>query len=150
MDALESALARTGRALLCLALIGIASALPGPASPPTPCLAPTSAATRDGRTIAVRCDTATGPPLVGAARLLFGRGLDPNTADAASLALLPGLGSGRSQAIVRARAGGRFRRPEDLRRVPGIGAATLERLRPWLAFDPAEGTAPVDPAEAGN
>jgi competence ComEA-like helix-hairpin-helix protein len=53
-----------------------------------------------------------------------------NRATAAELATLPGIGPTKAQAIVESRAKqGPFRRVEDLQRVPGIGPATLERLR---------------------
>lgn len=53
-----------------------------------------------------------------------------NTATAAELAELPGIGPAKARAIVESRAReGLFRRLEDLDRVAGIGPATLERLR---------------------
>lgn len=53
-----------------------------------------------------------------------------NTASEADLAHLPGIGPTRARAIVADRkANGPYRSLEDLRRVPGIGAGTLERLR---------------------
>lgn len=73
--------------------------------------------------------------LAGAARLLFGAGLDPNRATAEELALLPGIGPARAVAIVAARAQGRFRQLEDLERVNGIGPRTVETLRSWLQIE---------------
>ena len=63
-----------------------------------------------------------------------GRGSAPavslNTATEAQLAQLPGIGSVRAAAIVAdRRARGSYHSLEDLRRVPGIGAATIERLQ---------------------
>jgi competence protein ComEA len=56
--------------------------------------------------------------------------VDVNRADAAALQTLPGIGPAKAQAILAARARlGRFRRVEDLLEVPGIGPATLGRLR---------------------
>lgn len=53
-----------------------------------------------------------------------------NTASAEALAALPGIGPARAAAIVDSRLReGPFRRVEDLRRVPGIGPRTVERLR---------------------
>jgi len=53
-----------------------------------------------------------------------------NRATAAELATLPGIGPTKARAIVEDRAKhGPFRRVEDLQRVPGIGPATLERIR---------------------
>ena len=74
--------------------------------------------------------------LEGAARLLFGAGLDPNRASAEALALLPGIGPARAAAIVAERARGPFRRPGDLARVHGIGPRTVAKLRPWLQIGP--------------
>lgn len=68
-------------------------------------------------------------------------GIDPNTATWAELALLPGLGESVSRRIIEFREERKshdvwpaFRRPEDLMRVKGIGAKTLQRMRPLLRF----------------
>ncbi len=63
-------------------------------------------------------------------------GIDPNTADEATIAALPTLGPSRARAIVRMRAtlGRPYEKPEDLMAVPGIGAATVEQIRPYLRF----------------
>jgi DNA uptake protein ComE-like DNA-binding protein len=55
---------------------------------------------------------------------------------------------GRAEAIVRERVTAPFVRAEDLRRVPGIGPATLERIRPWLVFPPRQRV--VDPQVGGD
>lgn len=68
--------------------------------------------------------------------------IDPNTADAATLAALPTLGEKRAKLIVDYRESRRasrsdvivFQRPEDLLRIRGIGAATIDQLRPFLTF----------------
>jgi competence protein ComEA len=73
----------------------------------------------------------------GPARVLFGLGLDPNTADASALEALPGVGPARAEAIVAGRAEGAYRSLADLGRVHGIGRVTLRRAAPWLAFAPA-------------
>lgn len=53
-----------------------------------------------------------------------------NTATKEELATLPGIGPTLAAAIVAVRERtGPFRRVEDLQRVPGIGARTIERLR---------------------
>jgi competence protein ComEA len=53
-----------------------------------------------------------------------------NTATAAELEKLPGIGPSRAQAIVRDREqNGLFRRVDDLARVSGIGPKTVESLR---------------------
>jgi competence protein ComEA len=56
--------------------------------------------------------------------------IDVNQATAGELQRLPGIGPTLAQRIVEARAKQAFRSVEDLRRVRGIGAKTLERLRP--------------------
>lgn len=106
------------------------------------CAEPVSESLVEGRTTAVRCD-GRGAPLRGAAKLLYGGRLDPNHDDAASLAVLPGLGPARAAAVVEARRAGRYERVEDLGRVRGIGETTIERLRPWLVFgDPGPVASP--------
>lgn len=66
--------------------------------------------------------------------------LDPNTATAHELALLPGIGPHLAENILAYRAAvapPAFRAPADLERVPRIGPVTAERLRPYLRFPPA-------------
>lgn len=59
--------------------------------------------------------------------------VDLNRATAEELMRLPGVGPVLADRIVRSRESqGRFNRVDDLRRVRGIGPATLERLRPLL------------------
>lgn len=62
--------------------------------------------------------------------------VDVNRAGEAELQTLPGVGPALARRIVEARAEAPFRSPEDLGRVRGIGAATLERLRPLVAVGP--------------
>lgn len=63
--------------------------------------------------------------------------VDPNTAHAAELALLPGVGEVLAARIVEEREShGPFRSPADLRRVRGIGAKTLEKLRGHVVIGP--------------
>jgi competence protein ComEA len=52
-----------------------------------------------------------------------------NEAGPEELVRLPGVGPARAQAIVAEREKRRFRRIEDILRVPGIGRKTFDRLR---------------------
>jgi competence ComEA-like helix-hairpin-helix protein len=66
--------------------------------------------------------------------------VNPNTASAASLARLPGVGLTRALAIVGYRSRVReetgieivFQRSEDLQQIRGIGPKTAEEIAPWL------------------
>ncbi|MDI1448051.1 helix-hairpin-helix domain-containing protein [Polyangium sp. 6x1] len=60
-----------------------------------------------------------------------------NLAAEEDLRKLPGIGATKAKAILALRAKlGRFKRPEDLLRVKGIGRKSLARLRPKLLVDP--------------
>ena len=69
--------------------------------------------------------------------------INPNTAPAASLTRLPGVGLTRAQAIVayRRRVGretGRsaaFACPDDLEHIDGIGPKTVAGMADWLRFE---------------
>lgn len=64
--------------------------------------------------------------------------VDLNTADWPELAQLPGIGETLARRIIESRQkDGPFSRPEDLRRVRGIGPKTLEKIRPFLVTNPA-------------
>ena len=59
-----------------------------------------------------------------------------NTADAAELETLPGIGEKRAADIIADRtANGPFRIPEDIARVPGIGSGTLERIIDYITVE---------------
>ena len=64
--------------------------------------------------------------------LLEGERIDLNTAPAADLERLPGIGPAKAQAIVEDRQkNGLFAAVDDVKRVNGIGDHTLEQLRPY-------------------
>ena len=63
------------------------------------------------------------------------RSVDPNTAARDLLMELPGVGEITANRIIEAREDEPYRSPADLRRVHGIGEATVEKLAPYLKFD---------------
>jgi competence protein ComEA len=68
-----------------------------------------------------------------------------NSATADELALLPGVGPAKAQAILEHRkAHGAFKRIEDLGEVKGIGDKALERLRPHVTLDGKTTAQPAD------
>lgn len=71
--------------------------------------------------------------MTGRMRLAIGEAMDLNRASVAELQLLHGIGPSRAEAIVDDRATrGAFPSVDSLSRVPGIGPATVARLRPSL------------------
>lgn len=75
------------------------------------------------------------PPAAEPSRGILPDGrIDLNAASAAELETLPGIGPARAQAIIAEREARPFRVPGDLRRVPGIGEATFQRLAPLVAI----------------
>jgi competence protein ComEA len=58
-----------------------------------------------------------------------GARINVNTASAAELARLPGVGPSKAQAIVDYRAKEPFARPDDLRKVKGIGDKLYDRIK---------------------
>ena len=68
-----------------------------------------------------------------------------NSATAEELALLPGVGPAKAQAILEHRkAHGAFKRIEDLSEVKGIGDKALERMRPHITLDGKTTAQPAD------
>lgn len=68
--------------------------------------------------------------------------IDINRAETAELQKLPGIGPKLSQRIVDERfLRGPFKSVEELRRVAGIGAKTLDKLRPHVHVEPLTSTA---------
>ena len=78
-------------------------------------------------------------PAAGAPRV------NVNTASAAELAKLPGIGAAKAQAIVEYRAKSPFALPDDLAKVKGIGPKLLEKLRDQITV----GDAPASPGRGG-
>ena len=75
-------------------------------------------------------------PMAAAHRLLCGLAFDINTADAAALRLLPGIGAVKAKRLTDAREEkGRFLSPAALNDVQGIGPKTVKRIAPWLLFE---------------
>lgn len=58
-----------------------------------------------------------------------------NSASAAELQQMPGIGPALAQRIVETRSRGRFTSADDLLRVPGIGKAKLAKLRDYVEVD---------------
>ncbi|MCE5248908.1 ComEA family DNA-binding protein [bacterium] len=86
------------------------------------------------------------PPLVqNPDTLLSGDGIPDgavniNTAGKEELEKLPLIGPSRAAAIIAYRdAHGRFRRPEDIRRVTGIGAGIYEGIRRYITVTDSTG-----------
>jgi competence protein ComEA len=58
-----------------------------------------------------------------------------NTATAEQLMLLPGIGEAKARAILdRRKEGGGFKTVDELVEVKGIGAAALDKIRPFVAI----------------
>jgi len=72
-----------------------------------------------------------------AAKKLPAHPIDLNTATAAQLEQLPGIGPARASAIVAFREkSGPFRRVEDLLVVRGIAKQQVEKIRPYVKITP--------------
>lgn len=115
----------------------------------TPPAAPSAAVAvaMPGTDIAPQALLETDPATNGLAAVAAGR-VDLNAADQTLLEALPGIGPAKAQAILDDRtARGPFATVDDLDRVAGFGAKTVERLRPYLTVDgSASSSAIVDQA----
>jgi competence protein ComEA len=70
-----------------------------------------------------------GPPEQGPPSVEQDKRININEAGPDVLVQLPGIGPSRAQAIIAEREKRRFRRIEDIIRVPGIGRKTFGRIR---------------------
>lgn len=76
-----------------------------------------------------------GPVDEQAGPIRTGLRIDVNTADAADLTLLPGIGPGIAQHILDARAQGAvFHNSDELQTVRFVGPSVAERIEPWVAY----------------
>lgn len=70
------------------------------------------------------------------AKMTQGKKVDVNTADAATLESLSGIGDTKAKAIIEYREkNGKFKNLNDLSNVPGIGDATLEKMKSHVRFN---------------
>jgi len=58
-----------------------------------------------------------------------------NTATASELALLPGVGPSKAEAIVKFRASNPFKSVDQITRVKGIGRKSFQNMKPYLAVE---------------
>lgn len=86
---------------------------------------------------------AAGLMLASAAGAMAATGkIDLNKASAQELATLPGIGPSKAQAIVDHRAKEPFAKPDDLRKVKGIGDKLYEALREQITVGDAPAASP--------
>ena len=78
--------------------------------------------------VGLLCGLTLGPIAAARASEAGGR-VNLNTASAAELARLPGIGPSKAQAIVEFRAKEPFAKPDDLRKVKGIGDKLYESIK---------------------
>ena len=78
---------------------------------------------------AVAADGGTDTPEQGPPTAEEDSRININEAGVDELVRLPGIGPARAEAVIAERKKRRFRRPEDIMRVPGIGRKTYGRIR---------------------
>ena len=78
---------------------------------------------------ALALDGGVGPPVQGPPTVEQDPRININEAGPEELVKLPGIGPSRADAIIVERQKRRFRRIEDIIRVPGIGRKTFGRIR---------------------
>jgi competence protein ComEA len=89
--------------------------------------------------------------LAGTKKHLPPKPINLNTASAAQLEELPGIGPVRAKAILDFRAkSGPFHRVEDLLAVHGISQNKLNKLRPYITVAPAKSPPPKPPLKRPN
>jgi competence protein ComEA len=81
--------------------------------------------------------TGRGAGAAGAASPTGGARVNLNSASADELAKLPGIGAAKAKAIVDYRTEEPFRKPEDLRKVKGIGDKLYDRVKDQITVEPA-------------
>lgn len=86
-------------------------------------------------TVTLAARLAPPPPSLDEVTRAAAHQIDVTCATAAEWRSLPGLGAARAEALAEAARRGELRAPEDIMKVPGIGPATWERLRPHLGPD---------------
>jgi competence ComEA-like helix-hairpin-helix protein len=74
-------------------------------------------------------DAGVEPPVQGPPTAEQDSRININEAGVDALVRLPGIGPARAEAVIAERKKRRFRRPEDIMRVPGIGRKTYARIR---------------------
>jgi competence protein ComEA len=84
----------------------------------------------------VALGTGRGAVAAGATSPSGGARVNLNSASVDELARLPGIGAAKARAIVEYRSEEPFRKPEDLRKVKGIGDKLYERVKDQITVEP--------------